>query len=143
MNNKNEKIIEAEFSVIDDNEINYVKEKNIWMLVGENMLNAKLARVCFRTYVDDGDVDSKICVNCHVSQIEGVDIKDAFTFDLSEFKRFYKIPTKEEQKEMVKNVLLRHGLEGQIRMVSERYAEGHKSVLKLQNRIKGGAYVSV
>lgn len=133
---QNEEIIEAEFSVVADGGNDGVQEKHIWVLVGENISYAKLANICFRT-----SVDATILVNCYVLQIEGVDIKNAF--DRRESKRFNIIPTKEEQKQMVIIALFKHQLEGEIWTVGERYAEGHKSVLKLQSRIKGGAHVSV
>ena len=133
MNAKKEEIIEAEFSVVGSGGDNGVQEKHIWVLVGENMVNAKLVKISWR-FIED-------VVNCWVSQIEGVDVKDAF--GRREFKRFNTTPTKEEQKQMVKNAFLKHQLEGEIWTVGERYAEGHMSVLKLQSRIKGGAHVSV
>lgn len=135
MNIKKEEIIDVEFFIVDDDRTS-IQEKHIWVLVGENVLDANLAKISFTTFVG-----GEMVVNCFVSQIEGNDIKNAY--DRRTFKRFTKNPTKEEQKKMVKDALSRHGLLGEIWLVGERYAEGHKSVLKLQNRIKGGAYVSV
>lgn len=135
MNRKKEEIIDVEFSVVDDNQVNQ-QEKHIWVLCGENMIDAKLVKVSMKVFVA-----GYLKVTCYVSQIEGDDIKDSL--DLLVLKFFEKIPTREEQKQMIKDACLKHGLSEEIWLVGERYAEGHKSALKLQRRIKGGANVSV
>lgn len=136
MNRKKEEIIDVEFSVVDEGKASGIEEKHIWVLIGENIIDAKLAKVSMVVAVYGATN-----VNCFVSQIEGKDIKDAF--DLRVLEIFERIPTKEEQKNMIKNALLKHNLSGEIWLVGERYAEGHKSALKLQRRIKGGAHVSI
>ena len=136
MNTKKEEIIEAEFSVVEDRTDGNQK-KHIWVLAGANLIEATLAKISWQIF-DHGRND--ISVNCYVSQIEGIDVEDAF--DWRVFENFNKIPTKEEQKKMVKDALAKHNLHGEIWPVGERYAQGHLSALGIQKRIKGGAYVS-
>ena len=140
MNAKKEEIIEAEFSVVDDNRNGGREEKNIWVLTGESVVDAKLIKVSLQIYGDGEELGPNHVVNCYVSQIEGVDIKNAF--DWRNERHFDEIPTKEEQKKIIKDALGKHGLSGEIWLVGERYAQGHLSVLKIKKHIKGGAYVS-
>ena len=137
MNKAKKEIIDAEFSIVNDGKAGSIQEKHIWVLVGDNIIDARLAKISMKILISN----DKICVDCYVLQIEGVDIKDAFGWRV--FECFKEIPTREEQNQMVKGALLKHQLRGEIWMVGERYAEGHKAALKLQSRIKGGAHVSV
>ena len=139
MNSKKEEIIDVEFSVVDDDRTTGFTEKYIWILVGENVIDSKLAKISWRIFNHDGRNDKD--VNCYVSQIESVDIKNAFRCGV--FNSFDKVPTKEEQRKMVKDALAKHQLQEEIWVVGERYAQGHLSALKIQKCIKGGAYVSV
>ncbi len=135
-----EDIIEAEFSVVDDDKIGDMRESHFWMLVGENLPGAKLVKIS--TMVDAGEAGryNGISVDCYVSQIEGAEIKNSLEFKVSE--KFNGIPTKEEQKEMIKRALSNHKLTGEIWQMSEQYAKGHLNSLQIQKRIKGGAKCS-
>jgi len=129
--NTKEEIIEAEFSVVEDEGADNTHESHFWVLVGNNLIDAKLVKISTKAYSDYYDVD------CYVSQVEGVEIKNPLDFKVS--KKFGETPTKEKQKEMVKTALLQHQLTGEFCQVGEQYVHGHLRALQIQKSIKGGA----